>query len=1168
MVAMAMAILGHGRCSSAEAGEVKDPPKEGTLASPTGSAPSGGAITDEVAQALADFNRGAALLEQYKYGDAAKAFEKVLRSHGKWTAARFNLAVAYLNLQTRSTQEQAMRAFEEVLAAAPDHRHARFSLGLCAQALGDNPKALEAFRQVYQADPADPYVGYRYAETLILEGKHDEAREVLEKVVSLDPGFVSGTYRLAFLYQRTQQPEKAAALLSRFQELNAVELAYGSFVVKDSYGSSGKYYYALGADRLPVPRPEAATGPRILFSPDVRTLDVTLKPWAWKGGTVGIPALAVGDLDGDERLDLIVSGVGDDSGAYIFWNRGRWKFVQGPRLADKVVSVSLGDVDNDGDLDIWLGRAGGDLLLVNDGKGNFTPSPNPAPAKDDRVTVAARLMDVDSDADLDLLAIRWQRGALPATAAPGAPAASMLWRNNRDGTYTETAGPLGLALADVVVTDVVYDDFDNDRDLDMILLAAGRKPIAWVNDRVGKYHLLTGEQTGLAAEGAVAAISGDPNKDGNRDLVVFTGKRVELYLNRGGFKFERDKAFGDRFGPLGGTCGQFLDVDNDGDLDLIIADAHRRDGTRGPVLLVNDWPRSRFLDAAEIDPGNLLAAIRTDGDAVCAAADFNLDGKCDLVLAGMGRKPMLLENLTAGGHYILLDLLGTRTKEPPSRSNNSAIGARVEVNSGTGFQQFVVGATSGPTAASPLRLHVGLGTHAEVEWLRIVWPDGALQAEMQLAADRLFLIREVNRKTGSCPHLFAWDGSRFDFVADFAGVGGLGFFLAPGIYARPDPTEYLPIPRLEPRDGQYVLQVVEPLEEVVYLDEAKLIAVDHPMGTEVWPHEMAAVGLPPPPFEMFCFREALEPVRAVDHRGADVTELVRRVDRRYAGATEPDRRFPGYAKDHYVDLDFGPRLGEAAGPGRPILMLEGWVEYAYSATNYAAGQAGLRLKAPSVHVLRDGRWVELFHEAGYPAGLRHTMTLDLAGKLRPGDRKLRIASNMDLYWDRISLARHLAGEPLRIKEVASAGADLHFLGYPREYSPDGRLPNLYDYTNVDSTAPWKLMKGAYTRFGEVGELLDRADDCFVIMGRGEELTLRFPAGAFGPVPPGMRRSFLLKADGYTKDMDLYTAHPDTVEPLPFHGMSGYPYRPGERYPDTEKTRDYLRRYNTRRVGGP
>jgi hypothetical protein len=193
------------------------------------------------------------------------------------------------------------------------------------------------------------------------------------------------------------------------------------------------------------------------------------------------------------------------------------------------------------------------------------------------------------------------------------------------------------------------------------------------------------------------------------------------------------------------------------------------------------------------------------------------------------------------------------------------------------------------------------------------------------------------------------------------------------------------------------------------------------------------------------------------------------------------------------------------------------------------------------------------------------MTLDVSGKIRAADRKIRITSNMELYWDRIFLAVPRDDLAVSTSEVAAGSADLHYLGYPRQFSPDGRHPNLYDYSNIDRNDAWKLMSGHYTRFGEVRELLEEADDCFVIMGRGEELTLRFAARAFGPVPEGCRRSFILKTDSYCKDMDLYTAHPDTVEPLPFHGMSGYPYRGDERYPDNEKTVEYRRNYNTRRV---
>ena len=133
---------------------------------------------------------------------------------------------------------------------------------------------------------------------------------------------------------------------------------------------------------------------------------------------------------------------------------------------------------------------------------------------------------------------------------------------------------------------------------------------------------------------------------------------------------------------------------------------------------------------------------------------------------------------------------------------------------------------------------------------------------------------------------------------------------------------------------------------------------------------------------------------------------------------------------------------------------------------------------------------------------------------------------MELYWDRIFLAVHETRRCPRLHEVAATSAELHYFGYPREYSPDGRHPNLYDYDNVDRAVAWKLMAGRlHAVSARWPNCSSRADDCFVIMGRGEELTLRFPADAFGPVPAGRRRTFLLKTDSYCKDMDLYTAHP-------------------------------------------
>jgi len=1120
-------------------------------------------------EALAQFNRGAALMEQYQYSEAAKAFQRVLELAPDWNAARFNLGLAYFNMHgqrgAQKNLDTARDVFAAVVASDPDHLPARFCLGLYYQHLGENEEAIEYFQAVHEADRTDPHAAYKYAEVLASLERHEEATKTLEGVVAVDGGFVSAVYRLALQYQRGGQPEKARPLFERFKELNAAELSGGTFVVQKVYGTVGKYYQVLGADNLPLPSPESAPSRRVVFAPKTKPLDTAATSWKWSGGSIALPGIATADVDGDGDLDLCLTAMGEQGSTSIWLNDGRGEFSPGPPIAQRGVSPCFGDVDNDGDCDLWLGRAGPDAVFVNDGAGKFQSGTFDAIAGPDALTAAARLVDVDSDGDLDFLAFRLAGGSVPA-AGESTPAPCSVWNNNRDGSFADVAKPLGLALEKTPVAAVVYDDFDNDRDLDFVLFPAGDgPPIAWVNDRVGRYRILDAEVTGLVVSDVISATTGDPDKDGDRDLLVLTAKGMRLLVNTGTFRFREHESFSKRHGRLSATGGQFVDVDNDGDLDIILPDAHRRDGSRGPALLINDRPRDRFLNAAQSDPGNLLGAIRTKGNAACVAADFTGNGRCDIFLAPLSEKPFLIENVTPGGHWIELDLAGKLRQDNKARSNRSAIGARVEIKTGTVFQQFVVGGCSGPSAMPPLRIHAGLGDNPKVQWLRILWPDAVLQAELELPADRVSKVTELPRKTSSCPYLFAWNGERFEFVADFGGVGGLGYFVAPGQYAPPDPTEYLRIPQLQARDGQYVLQTVTPLEEVTYFDEAKLIAVDHPPGTEVYPHEMMAINVPPPPFEVFCIGKPIEPVAAVDHRGMDVADRIRRIDRRCAGATDPDGRFTGLAGEHFVELDFGGRLQKISPEARLVLFLHGWVEYGYSSTNYAAAQAGMRTEAPTIHALRDGRWVELFKEAGYPAGVNHMMTLDVTGKILPGDRRIRISSNMELYWDRIFLGEHLAGAAVSIKEVAAGRADLHYLGYPREYSPDGHHPNLCDYDNVDRTAPWKLMSGRYTRYGEVAELLEEADDCFAIMGHGDEITLSFPADAFGPVPAGRRRTFLLKTDSFCKDMDLYTAHGDTVGPLPFHAMSGYPYGPDEHYPDNAKTRNYRQRYNTRHV---
>jgi hypothetical protein len=127
---------------------------------------------------------------------------------------------------------------------------------------------------------------------------------------------------------------------------------------------------------------------------------------------------------------------------------------------------------------------------------------------------------------------------------------------------------------------------------------------------------------------------------------------------------------------------------------------------------------------------------------------------------------------------------------------------------------------------------------------------------------------------------------------------------------------------------------------------------------------------------------------------------------------------------------------------------------------------------------------------------------------------------------------------------------------------------VYDYSRVSLMSPWKAMAGAFTREGDVKVLLMEGDDRFVIARPGDDIAVAFDAQALPPLPAGWTRTFLLRADGFSKEMDINSASPDAVEPLPFHRMSSYPYPPHERYPSTAVHEEYRRRFNTRLVTRP
>jgi hypothetical protein len=213
----------------------------------------------------------------------------------------------------------------------------------------------------------------------------------------------------------------------------------------------------------------------------------------------------------------------------------------------------------------------------------------------------------------------------------------------------------------------------------------------------------------------------------------------------------------------------------------------------------------------------------------------------------------------------------------------------------------------------------------------------------------------------------------------------------------------------------------------------------------------------------------------------------------------------------------------------------------------------------------QGHWRTVIEDIGIPVGRPQTVTVDLAGKFLSSNREVRIVTNMRILWDQILVDTSAEQTPLQMVRLDPVAADLRWRGFSREVTPDGREPFGYDYQQVSFTSPWKVMPGRYTREGDVRQLLLNSDDMFVISRPGDEISLSFDAGKLAPLPAGWTRTFLLYSDGFSKEMDINSASPDQVWPLPFHGMTKYPYTHPEAYPMTAARRAYIDEYNTRLV---
>ena len=1136
-------------------------------------------------------NLGYAQLENERPTDAESTYRELIELAPEEPLGHANLAVALL----RGEQyEAALASIDRALDLGGDRADLLLVRAGVLQWTGErHEEALDAYRRAARAAPDDPetlYALFRHAE--IMSGPEAEAdrRYSVDRLRRLRPDnllvlLVSGAAALEdgdrgrasddylrireLIWQAQPSAERVLEQLLDDLEANDLEQVHRfaqqltNVLKATSAWHSSQAEVWTNIQGIPVERlvDEPANED---FGPagPARFRATRIENAATAGR-----ALEVADFDGDDRPDIVrvAAGTGaDDSVKQLELRRAAAGYATPVDAAATGARVLVaGDADNDRRLDlvaigdplaVWQLDDEGDTPQFSDASDRFLAGSLPVTAAD--------LIDFDSDGDLDLAVAR----------TDGAP--DLLRNVSGEGVFT---GPLE-ALGPKALPQVEARHFhhlqatDADRDGDTDLLLAHDAGVLWLDNlRQGRFaertppapdpgllgrliSLVSADEPAaspLNTEGPVRVVrTADLDRDGVPEFLLAGDSTVILRRDEDGALAPFPLSPGSALLPDGATDLALLDADNDGRRDLaLVAD--------GELRVLTQTSESG-TDALEFQLAQVLGLPRDAGISAVRAEDLDDDGDQDLVAAGASGL-YRIENLNGSeNNWLRVRLVGLDIGN--QKNNVFGRGTTIEVKSERAYQYIEVD--------QPIT-HIGLGNRRKADLIRVVWANGVPQNRLD-PGENMTIVEEQVLK-GSCPFLYTWDGEKITFVTDLLWGAPLGMPLADGVWNGYDPDELVRVDGAAPRDGFYDLRITEELWEAAYIDRTRLWVVDHREDVAVASNLRIVPGqghTGRPPDEVVASAGVRAIVQAIDGRGRDVTERVRARDEVYADGYRQSR-YQGHAAEPWA---FTFDLGDA--PGKPVrLWLDGWVFPADASLNLAIAQAvehgDLEMVMTRLEVETANGWQTLLDPMGFPPGKTKTMVVDTP-PLPAGATKLRIVTTRWLHWDKVAwstdLGRTGSSDVVVQARLEPASADLSYRGFSALTRPAPNGPHLFDYQRTSAESPWLPFPGRYTRFGDVGELLATVDDRQVVIGPGDEIRVLFDARDLEPPKPGYTRTVFLESFGWDKDADRNTWKADSNLPLPFQAMSGYPFAPGESYPETPELDAYRERWLTRVVG--